>query len=159
MISEVWQADGSATKETALKHLKYIQFMGYPLNSYRRRYAEKEVESVIKKEVLNDTRYKPTKKVLDALEWYKDHVTTKEFRVFNMLESLVDALNTGLKDIDFVKTSANEIKKYMEIANGIGDTINSLHKARKNYEASLVSNTAMNTNGKIGRRELPKSER
>lgn len=157
-ISEIWQADGSPNKEKATKDLKYIHFVGHPLSAYNRRYAEKDVEKLVRDEVLLDSRYKPTKKVLEALEWYKGFVRTKDFTTFDMLDKVIEGIQESISKTNWTTLDAATIEKYMKIANSIGATKQALRKARVDYEASLIGNS-VTKKGTVSKWEVPKKER
>lgn len=158
-ISAVWQADGSATKERAIKDLKYIYFVGYPLSPYRRRYSEAEVEKVVKAEALEDPKYKPTKVVQAALVWYKDYCSNvREFVMFSMIEKMLEGFTQRASKVNWDTIEAAEVEKWMKIANNIGDTMTNFRKHKESYYAALIGNTVTRKGGTT-KYALPKHER
>ena len=158
-ISAVWQADGSATKEKALKDLKYIYFVGYPLSPYRRRYSEDEVEKVVRHEALEDPKYKPSKIVLNALAWYKDYCTNvKEFAMFSMFEKMLEGFMQRGSKINWETIEPTDVDKWLKIVNNLGDVMNNFRKHREAYYATLIGNTVTRKGG-VTKYALPKSER
>ena len=155
-LQTVWEADKSKDKLSAMKDMKFIHFAGYPLSPYRRRHILKELDEVVKKEVLKDVDYKPSKIVLAAKKVYEDLMYDKTLRMLDAAEEYVEVLTTAFNTIP--KKEISDIDKGIKVLNNLGDVLSAVLSAKENYTTALAGGLVTRKKN-INKRELPPNQR
>jgi hypothetical protein len=155
-LQTVWEADKSKDKLSAMKDMKYIHFVGYPLSPYRKRHRLQDLEVVVKRDAIQDPNYKPSKAVIAARKVYEDLMYDKTLRMLEAAEEYVEALTTAFRAVP--KSDLADIKKGVEVLNNLGDVLTAVLNSKDKYTTAL-SGGLFTRKKNINKRELPPNQR
>jgi hypothetical protein len=155
-LQEVWESDKSKDKLSAMKDMKFIHFVGYPLSPYRKRHRLEDLSEVVKKDVLKDPKYKPSKAVLLAKDVYEDLMYDKTLRMVEVAEDYVEALTTAFKTVP--KADIADIDKGIKVLNNLGEVLTAVLSAKEKYTTALAGGLVTKKKN-INKRELPPNQR
>lgn len=145
-FKEIWERDKSKKKEIAIQEFTYMEFMTSALatNPYRG-YSDTQKESVVRRDIIKDPKWKPDKLIKEGMEKIVEFQTNgssiytlylSAVRAKNELEGFFTTFDISEKN----ERSGNPIYKPRDITNAIQDldkTIMSLQSLEKKVEEDL----------------------
>ncbi len=99
-IRKLFNSDRSVNKENFFKQMSYLYFMIDPRSDYSYIIDESErAQAIIEQEGL-ETKFKPSKELLEAMEIYKKLTTTTSTMLLQDTRIAVDKVRQFLRDVD-----------------------------------------------------------
>jgi len=120
----VWQADKTKKKDKAFAELTYIYHMCDFNSPYSNFPVSKRAENV-KEDVMQDTKYKPSKVVTIAMEKYKELSHTPKQRLYLSCKRKLDDLAYFMDETDI---NDDTLKPVLEMFNKLTATISNFDK-------------------------------
>lgn len=160
----IWDRDQDEDKVTAMKELSYITFLcDDSINNPYRSYKEGEREAVLRKDFIRDKKWKPDKKVENAIEKYKKAVQTTNSRLLKSAKNAADKLAEYFDMIDFNEMdnygkpvfSAKELSSNLA---AVGNIVKSLTQLEDMVRKEQLESNTIRGGGEIGYYEVPKND-
>lgn len=111
-IREIYEADTSKNKESFYSQMSYMFFMCDPRSNYNYITDLSEREKVIKEQEGLPAKFKPSKKLLEAMEWYRKLTITTSVLLLEDTRKSIDKVRKFLTDIDLEETDDKGRPKY-----------------------------------------------
>lgn len=143
-FAAIWDKDKSIVKTSAMNDFAYIYFTCDYRSLFLQQYLESEVPDEVKRQILQNEKYKPTKDVLAACDYYKGMQRTKAHRLLELGEDSLEAVERVLKE-SLKDTSLGSITDILKLIKLIPDVNKQLRDARIAIEQELTQT------GKSGR--------
>ena len=143
----IWERDVSPSKETALNELGYLYFFCDPRSDYQYITDEDERRKAIIEGEGMPSKWKPDKKMNEAIEYYRKFKSTSAL-LLEDTRIAVDKLRTLLRNIDLEQADSNG--KPVHTLNTITSTIKQVPQLVKDLnEAEESINKEMKDTGKM----------
>lgn len=107
-IRTLFEKDKSKNKTLFFSEMSYIFFMCDPRSNYNYITDLKEREKVIIEQEGLGSKFKPTRELLDAMEWYRKLTVTTSALLLEDTRVAIDKVREFLRNIDFTITDKNE---------------------------------------------------
>lgn len=116
---EIWNDDKSEDKMVATQELIYVYHMAEPKSVYNKLPEDKKEEAIID-DYIRDKTWKPSEKILNAIDKYKKLTETAAYRSFKTVEIAMDKLNEAVRKIDEIDLerggNASAVQAFIEKA-------------------------------------------
>lgn len=147
-FKEIWQRDKSKNKDKALQELGYIYFMSDPRSDYQYLVDEEERSKAIKEGEGIDSKWKPDKVVLDAIDFYKSFKPTSAL-LLEDIRAMINGYRLKLREItaDMSNLDIKEIKDLGAVIKQIPSLIKDLDEAEKALNSELKTSGRMRGSG------------
>lgn len=103
-IRQLYEADRTKSKEQFWKQMSYLWFMCDPRSSYMYLTDEEARAEEIKMQEGFDPDWKPSQKLLDAMEQYKKHVITTSSLLLEDIRMGIDNIRSFFRTVDLTAT-------------------------------------------------------
>lgn len=127
-FSEIWKGDKSKLKESAHKDITFIWFF-CDFDSPYFSYEENERVNLIKDQVLEDPKYKPSKLVQSAIEAYKKLNLSPSMRMLDAAYSAIFKMDDYFKNVDF--EDGDEIDKVQKAITNMPKMIQAINESKE----------------------------
>jgi uncharacterized protein YqgQ len=158
-FKELWKTD---VPDKVIKVFAYIYFKNDFKSPYRNSYTENEIESILKEDVLQNKKWKPTKLVLAAEKKYQELQQTKSLKTLQSAENALAQINLYFNEFNISEVEESSkhqvVNNMMKNLKELDEVISKIENAKKRVEEEL---TTRKLTGKktLRKRELPKSQR
>jgi hypothetical protein len=123
----LWLADKTKDKSNATKDIHYIWYFT-DFDSPYFEYDDLEKTKLIKEQILEDIKYKPSKEVLDAIRVYQELNNTPTIQLLEAANGAIFKMKEYFKDIDF---SEDDIDKVSRAVTNMPKMIEAINKAKE----------------------------
>lgn len=152
----IWKADKVASKPDAMRDFAYLYYVSSLKSPYRRTHKVEDIPEAVKEHILQDKKYKPHKRVEDAIKVYDAMQETKSKKVFKLAENYLDKALTALSNVGddvFIE----DIDKIMKLVGNVKKLISDFESSRKAVLDEIDEGERKDKTGKeLGDREIPK---
>lgn len=141
---DVYNSDKSKDKDIAYKQLTYIYFSSDYKSIYLS-YDQSIREEMLKKDFIGDTKWKPTKEVLAAIDKYKELQRTPTMRFLEDNQSAMESMGEYFRNIDWEETDQMGKPKYdiTKVTNAVkqaGGIIDNIEKLKEKVAKEQAMN-------------------
>ena len=140
-LKAIWDKDKSAGKVKAKKYFIYI----YHMVNMKSVYADqplKDRHDTLVRDYFGKKTWEPTKEVINAMEKYKELITTPEQRMLNDAITMSQNLSKHIRELDFNAKNEkgdfiNDTNKAIGYLKSLGPAVESLEKLRLKVEKGI----------------------
>lgn len=155
----IWIADKERHKEQAMEEFKYLWFVASFKSPYKKNTSKEEIGQRVADEILLKPKYKPHKRVLDAIKAFEKQQYTKSLQLYDMADNVIDKAIEYYKSIS-VEDLAENFEKIVKTTQNIPTIVKQLEAARAAVEKDMTTDAKATKSGKqIGDREDPKPKK
>jgi len=157
-IGKIWKRDKTKDKAQAIKELSYIVFL-CDFHSPYKDLRGGEKERLIRKDIFEDSKWKPDDDIRKAIDVYIRNQVTPSMRLLQSAKIAIEKVSEWFEKVDLaeedvmgkLKYSANDVSRNLK---EIGNIVKSLNNLEKQVRLELEESNARGNN-EIGYFEDP----
>jgi len=148
IFKKIWERDKTKNKTKAAQIYAYIYHCYDPRSVYSNLQRDVRLD-IVAEEYMGDVNYKPDELVLNAIEKYKQLISTPEIRAMQAATIMVDKLSNFFRTVDFSEKDdkgqyVNKTTDAVRNLKDLGNVMKSLEELRKQVEKGLAQSKSNN---------------